>query len=367
MHTSIKTLLLGLLPLMAWDASATDQAGMLPLKADCRWISMSGTPPTPPLIFIRTVPGVSYVPRNAAPGTVIGTARMYNATPPQGDPFRLRCTGDLSVDPVPMQVTALAAIFPDPLPGFRDGHVLKTNVEGVGAVFEMGLPFTNHQNAFNPDNGHAFIPFTATARHPVAFPVELGYFNSYLTLVKIGDIAPGMHVVDLPVARAYSTYPGIGEVFHTSLQATVIQPGCQIIGDPVTPNPVELGHWDRADFTGPGFKTATQAVRIKLSGCQSNPGDPSNVSLELTPTDGSQMLMPDQGVLSLNNGASDAGFGIQLVKEDGSPLALGQELPMAMLGPGDMELKMGAHFYQIDAAVKPGEATGAVNFTLRFR
>ncbi|NIF30287.1 type 1 fimbrial protein [Pantoea sp. Tr-811] len=365
MHTPIKHLLLGLLSLMAWEASANDQPGMPVVEGKCKWVSSSNL--KPPIIFIRRVDAPLYVPRDASLGSPIGPPRMQKTTMPEGGSIYVSCLGDLSNDPVEMKVTALADIFPDPVPGFPDGHVLKTNVKGVGAVFEMRFPFTHHNNAFNPDDGHTFIPFSATSRALPGFAVQLVAFNDTLTLVKIGDIEPGVHVVNVPVARAYSPYPNIGEVFHATLSATVIQPGCQIVGDPVTPNPVELGDWDRADFTGPGFTTATQSLRIKLSGCQSDPADPSNVSLELTPTDGSQMLVPDQGVLSLNNGGNDAGFGIQVVKADGSPMPLGQELPMTALAPGDMELTLGAHFYQTEAKVRPGEATGALNFTLRLR
>ncbi|WP_449431757.1 fimbrial protein [Pseudomonas putida] len=265
-------------------------------------------------------------------------------------------------------LASLAPIFPHPLPPFRDGHILKTNVEGIGVVVHLRYPFDGlWVNGAKPDNGHSFIPFTATAAHNLGGGMELGMMDHLITLVKTGDIEPGVHVIDAPLAHGTLSFNNIGDMFFLSLSATVIQPGCQIIGDPVTPNPVELGDWDRADFTGRGFTTTTQALRIKLSGCQSDPSNPSNVSLELSPTDGSQILDPDKGLFSLNNGSNDAGLAIQLVKDDGSPMPLGRELPMQVLGTGDMELKLGAHFYQTEATVKAGEATGAVNFTLRFR
>ena len=332
----------------------------------CQW---SGTG-SQPMSFVRRLNTV-HVPKDAPVGSVISEITGGFTIVEGGGDRRLTCFS-LSGPPVPMRFRLVAEtpIFPTPLPPFADGHVLKTNIEGIGAHITLAKPYNGRDsNDFDPDQGHTMIPFTSSLNRPNGLGTIVGalLYNN-ITLIKTGNIAPGTHPVDTLLFRSYQDYDNVGEVLNYRVTATVVQSQCQIIGDPVKPNPVDLGTWERSDFSGPPFTTPTAAFEIALTSCQTDPGGLTQVSIELDPTNGSRPVDPDQGILSLSNDATgDAGVAIQVVKDDGSPLPLNREVPLLPISPGNMALRFGAHFIQTDAQVKGGDAKGAVNFTLRYR
>lgn len=286
--------------------------------------------------------------------------------------MKLRCVSIDGNAPTPMRFRLVqqVPIFPTPLPPFEDGHILMTNVDGIGARVTLSRPFDGRvPNHFDPDDGHTVVPFSSSLNRPNGLGTEVGQLlMNDITLIKTGNIAPGAHTVDTLLFRGYQDFDGIGEVFNYRLTATVIQAQCQIIGDPVTPNPVDLGTWDRSDFTGPSFTTRTEVFQIALTSCQTDSFGLTRVSIELDPTNGSRPIDPDNGIFSLSNDdAGDAGVAIQVVNDDGSPLPLNREVYLLPITPGNMALKFGAHFIQTSAQVKAGAAEGAVNFTLRYR
>lgn len=332
----------------------------------CKW---SGTGPTP-MVFTRNL-NTLHIAKDAPLGGVIGEVTGGFTLADGGGNLKLSCNTDgKPLTPMRFRFVAQAPIFPDPLPPFEDGHVLKTNIEGIGARVKLSAPFDGTAgNYFVPDLGHTLVPFSTSLTKPIGFDVDVGrlLFND-ITLIKTGDIAPGAHSVSTRLFRGIQDFESIGDVLEYRVTATVIQAQCQIIGDPVKPNPVDLGSWERSDFTGPPFTTRTAGFEIALTSCQTDPAGLTQVSIELDPTNGSRPLDPDNGIMSLSNDATnDAGIAIQVVMEDGSPLPLNREVTLLPISPGSMALKFGAHFIQTAAKVRAGEAKGAVNFTLRYR
>jgi type 1 fimbria pilin len=332
----------------------------------CKW---NGAGPQP-MEFVRDL-STLHIAKDAPLGSVIAEITDGFTIVKGGTNLTLSCLSDGN-PPSPMQFKFVAAapIFPTPLPPFEDGHVFKTNVDGIGARVKLSRPFNGGaSNRYWPDQGHTLVPFSASLTQATGFFADVTrlLYND-ITLIKTGDIPPGQHDVDTLLFRAMYDFQGIGEVFNYTVRAKVIQAQCQIIGDPVKPNPVDLGSWELSDFTGPPFTTSTTAFEIALTSCQTDPSGLTQVSIELDPTNGSRPLDPANGIMSLSNDASDdAGIGIQVVKEDGSPLPLSREVTLLPISPGSMALKFGAHFIQTDTKVRAGEAKGAVNFTLRYR
>lgn len=332
----------------------------------CRW---SGTGAIP-MVFVHNL-NTLHIAKDAPLGAVIAqTKRSVTIVEGSGN-RKLACRTDGNpLTPMRYRFVADAQIFPDPVPPFEDGHVLKTNIDGIGARVQLHDPYDGTAgNYFDPDLGHTLVPFTTSLNKPIGFTADQGsVLIDSITLIKTGDIAPGVHTVNTPLFHGIQDFENIGEVFNYRVTATVIQAQCQIIGDPVKPNPVDLGSWELSDFTGPPFTTRTEAFEIALTSCQTDPAGLTQVSIELDPTNGSRPLDPDNGIMSLSNDATnDAGIAIQVVREDGSPLPLGREVTLLPISPGSMALKFGAHFIQTDAKVRAGEAKGAVNFTLRYR
>lgn len=332
----------------------------------CRW---SGTGPVP-MVFVRDL-STLHIAKDAPLGGVIGESTGGFTIVEGGGNRKLSCnTNGSPSSPMRYRFVADAPIFPDPLPPFEDGHVLKTNIEGIGARVKLHAPFDGSAtNYFVPDLGHTLVPFTTSLTKPIGFSADQGrLLVNDITLIKTGNIAPGVHTVNTLLFHGIQDFEGIGEVLNYRVTATVIQAQCQIIGDPVKPNPVDLGSWELSDFTGPPFTTRTEAFEIALTSCQTDPKGLTQVSIELDPTNGSRPLDPTNGIMSLSNDPTDdAGIAIQVVREDGSPLPLNREVTLLPISPGSMALKFGAHFIQTDAKVRSGEAKGAVNFTLRYR
>nr|WP_314494016.1 fimbrial protein [uncultured Pseudomonas sp.] len=336
----------------------------------CDW-----TKGIPPLHVVRTLPGVQHVPGSARPGDVIGTPELREFT--LSTPYsEFRCFNDGTVL-WRFDMNATAPIFPDPLPPVTgepsDGHILKTNIDGVGVRIRLEAPFNGSANGyFMPDTGphNPFIPFGSSmqANNDIG-GFRLGGFWNRVTLVKTGEIAPGLHHVDSELFTGHFTAKALGLVVRYRVQATVLQAQCSVVGDPVSANPVELGDWDKADFTAVGTTTTIIPFAITLSNCQTDPGGLTRATIELNGTDGSTPVPGLDGVFGLTNDSEVEGIGIQVLKEDSSPLPLQQEVDLKALQDGTTTLNFGARFYQTGApeTVRPGLAKGALNFTIRYR
>ncbi|WP_312934056.1 fimbrial protein [Pseudomonas sp.] len=329
----------------------------------------------PPLNITRTLAGVMHVPGSAQPGDVIGTPEMREFTQSSpGSEFLCYNDGDVLWR---FDMNATAPIFPDPLPPVAgepsDGYILKTNIDGIGARIRLDIPFNGSANGyFMPDDGphNPFIPFGSTqqAANPLG-GFRLRGFSNRVTLVKTGDIAPGLHVIDTELFSGQFNGTGMGLVVRYRLQASVLQAQCSVIGDPVSANPIDLGTWDKTDFPAQGTTTTTVPFTITLSNCKTDPGGLTRATIELDGIDGSTPVPGIDGVFSLTSDSEVEGVGIQVLKEDSSPLALQQEVDLKALEDGTTVLNFGARFYQTGTpdTIKPGLAKGALNFTVRYR
>lgn len=335
----------------------------------CSW--SEGTQPTN---LTRVLPGIMHVPLNATPGDVIGTPnqRDFTVSSPRST---MLCFNDGDV--LWRYDTHANSVFPDPLPPVAgepsDGYILNTNIDGVGARIRLREPFNgSHPGYFMPEGGpgNPFIPFNSTFQYNNQIGgFTLGGVWNEVTLVKTGDIAPGQHHVDSELFTGHLSAQGLGLVTRYRLQATVLQTQCSLIGDPVDANPVDLQPWDKSHFVAKGTTTAIIPFSITLSNCQTDPGGLTRASIELDPADGSSPVPGLDGVFTLTTDSTAEGVGIQVLKDDGSPLPLQREEDLKAIQNGTTELNFGVRFYQTDdaSAVRAGEAKGALNFTIRYR
>lgn len=318
------------------------------------------------LDFTRDLPAM-HVPRHAPVGSVIAQFPQIWVRPAQM--LALSCDNDGS-DLIPFDVNATqppASGFGGP---YDDGFTLRTNIPGIGVRVELFAPFTGLDSGeFDPiGRNPPLIPFRAL-HQKASLGIRLGILNHALTLVKVGELQPGVHQIDSLLANGFMDFDSVGHVFSFRLRGTVIQSQCTVPDDAVSANPVDLGSWSRQDFTHAGYTTTPTAFQINLSACQTDPQNSAFATLELQGADGSQPIDADQGLFSLTSDSQAEGIGIQLLKEDGTPLPLGREERLVPLVNGLTTIKLGARFYQTGASseVRAGSAKGALNFTVRYR
>ncbi|KPA96440.1 fimbrial protein [Pseudomonas asplenii] len=362
MNRSIRKLLAALL------LAAGGQAGAAFAGNDsCYWEIGSG-----PLAFQAQL-GTLYVPLNAPQGSVIGTFARHTFS--SGGSSQLGCRIETPGVVLNFQARPSVALFPGDLPPVNgedlNGKVFNTNIPGVGAFIKLGFPFDGSGlNTFIPVDGRPVAPFDAYQDQPTGhFAFSLQSLRAWVTLIKTGPIPAGPHSLD--GGELFSgQFSGVGKGFSFAAQGTVIQAQCGTTGNPVSADPVRLGEWDAADFSGPGFGTPAVSFSITLTGCEADPED-ENVAMATIRLDGvrgSQPIDEDRGIFSLTSDSSASGFGIQVLRGDGvTPVALGTEVPMTPIRPGTTVLDFMARFYQTEARVEPGNARGALNFTITYR
>lgn len=322
--------------------------------------------------------GTLYVPRDAPVGTVIGQVDTRQLTS-NGAGLRLRCDNGDPPDYLLFNARNTVPLFPgviNPINGEDvTGKILQTNIQGVGVRVKLGFPLSNAPNAanaFNVIGGSAAVPYDAFNQRVILTQIILTGLSNDITLVKTGPLAPGPHTLDGRELLS-GHYPYLGKVFGYGLTGTVIQTQCSVGVNPVSADPVPLGGWDTADFSGVGYTTTAVPFQINLTNCVAAPagGLVTTAHIRLDGVNGSAPVGPQfPGVFSLAGGSGAAGMGIQILQGDGvTPVALEAEVPVSTIAVGNQVLDFNARFYQTapSAQVRPGIARGALNFTMTYK
>lgn len=319
------------------------------------------------MTFVKDM-GSFWIPRDAPVGTVIGKARLFARN---NESTTLECFYDAAT-PVTARLPNTAPLFSGSLPPVEgknvDGHVLQTNIPGVGVYIDLGYPYDGSStNSFSPDAVNA-VPYSGAMRTMTSFPASLSTINGEAVFIKTDDIAAG------PQRIAGEMFHGIvhdlGKVLDYRLTATVTRAQCSLKADAVSADPVLLGDHKVEDFKGVGTHTPSVPFHITLNDCQDSsvPGATrADVYVHLDGAKGSRAIDPDQGVFSLTSTSDDIGLGIQLLRSDGSPMPLQADQLMKAMDIGLTRLDFQARYVQIDPRVKPGVGEGALNFTITYR
>jgi len=331
----------------------------------CDWETTLG-----PLQFARSLGGPLWVARDAPKGSKIYSADFIGVP---GPGFFLICDneGDRLLT---ANMNTPLPIAPGPFPDVDgksvDGKVLQTSIPGVGLYIELGS-FLNApaSNAFQAnDNGVGAVPYIGENQQkmlPVAMRMG-NLFIKYVALIKTDAIPPGVHTFNQEVVRGAIT--DVGDAVRLTLTGQVQQAQCTLKADAVSANPVQLGTHDLAQFTGQGSTTNPVDFFITLSDCEDDPaGSVSRAFMRLDGVDGSIPVDRDRGIISLTTDSTANGIGIQVLRSDNTPLRLEEFVDMVGVTPGITRLDLRARYYQTDARVTPGEAKGALNFTIEYR
>lgn len=324
-----------------------------------------------PMAFIADV-GTLFVPRDAAIGDVIGTLDRFLWLKQGPGGVNLICH-TVHVPDITVNITNNVPAFSGSLPPIggenSDGKILTTSIPGVGVRIKLGIPYRGPVDNWYLD-GPSVVPFSGYMEKNMFFPWMQASMDSYITLVKIGDINPGPQLFDgRELAQAVITK--VGKAWSVSLAGTVIQAECSVSNNPVSADPVDLGEWQQSDFTGPGYTTRATPFTLTLNSCISDPANGvTTAHIRLDGVNGSAPVGdPLNGVFSLSTDSTAKGVGIQMLMGDGStPVGLGVEVPLQAISPaGDTVLPFNARLYQTDAQVQAGQAKGALDFTITYK
>ncbi|MDD0977344.1 fimbrial protein [Pseudomonas fontis] len=316
-----------------------------------------------------------YVPRDAAAGDIIGVLER---------PFRLPSAGTniLCENRPPNRLTFRASATAAPAPGVPrsngmtiPGKVLQTNIPGVGVQIRFGSPYDGAtSNFWRLAGADSIVPFDGFIDFDTsAFPPTHSLLRGTITLVKTGDIPLGRQTLDSGRALVKASFTGIPDAFSVALGGTLTQAHCSLTNNPVNPNPVNLGDWSTAKFTGEAATTDATPFTIALNACVSDPagGTVTTAYIQLEPTNGSTIKYAREGVFTLETGSTAKGIGIQVLRADqATPLALADEERFdAIPVSGNMTLNLSARYYQIAPSkdVQPGTANGALDFTITYK
>lgn len=331
----------------------------------CEWPTTTG-----PMQFTHNISGMRWVARDAPVGSKIYSATSIGIA---GPGFALNCDNDGSLALTANMGTPLPVApgtFP-PVDG-KDvtGKVLQTSIPGVGLYLELG-GFLNGtaSNTFQAnDGGIGAVPYVGENQRNMA-PTPLVMRNliiKYMALIKTGPIPAGISSFSQEVVRGVVS--DVGDAVRLTLGGQVQLAQCTVKADAVSANPVQLGTHDIADFTGQGSTTNPVDFFITLSDCEDDPaGSVARAFMRLDGVDGSVPVDRDLGLFTLTTDSTAAGIGIQVLRSDNTPVKLEEYVDMVGLTPGVTRLDLRARYYQTAATVTPGEAKGALNFTIEYR
>lgn len=327
----------------------------------CEWPTATG-----PLQFTHNLGAMKWVARDAPVGSKIYSATSTGVI---GPGFALKCDNDGTLNLTANMGTPLP-VAPGTFPRVdgKDvtGKVLQTSIPGVGLYLELG-GFLNAgaSNAFLAnDGGIGAVPYVGENQKNMApSPMEMTTLSiMYMALIKTGPIPAGVSSFNQEVVRGVVS--DVGDAVRLTLGGQVQQAQCTLRADAVSANPVQLGIQEITDFTGQGSTSDPVDFYITLNDCEDDPaGSVARAFMRLDGVDGSVPVNRDLGLFT----SSASGIGIQVMRSDNTPLKLEEFVDMVPLTPGITRLDLRARYYQTEATVTPGEAKGALNFTIEYR
>ncbi|UXH41382.1 fimbrial protein [Pseudomonas promysalinigenes] len=331
-----------------------------PVYARCEW--SAGLPTY--MTFEHDL-GSLWVPLDAEVGRVIADLPL---AVPNREGSDLRCFYGATAPTTASMIPTTPLVPGIPVRAQRSADsVLRTNVDGIGAILTLGFPYDGSAtNTFTSDDGTQTVPYNGTMLNSTGFAAPLGVLRGRVTLVKTGPIAPGEHIVDKQMFHGVTNDKG--RVLDYTLKARVKQAQCKLLGNPVSADPVMLGDYTLADFTGPGPVGTDTPFSIRLSDCDDDStASTAYAHIELDGTKGSTVVDAKNGIFSLASGSTATGFGIQILHGDGRQLPLQEAVSVKPLQVGVTQLDFRARFYQLDPKVTTGLAKGALHFTITYR
>lgn len=322
----------------------------------------------PPPIELATLSSSSFIPRDAPSGSMITSGILnYDGT------RKHSCAGR------PVNLEMLAGPAVSPLLAANDGslhtrqigdHLFQTNIPGIsiGAIMVDAQLCTSPGGDLIPDS-QRYFPLNA-----YSCPRESYQTRVYYYLFKTGDLPPGNHTLSGQVLRVLFD----GRVQSSlTLNHTVTVAGCSMPESTGNQIEVAMAPTTVNDFSGKGTFGEDKGFSIDLHSCVKGSyssyypwnyfqGNYAHVRFE--PSRGSTIVDAPMGVVGLRPESTAKGIGVQILRADKSPMALGTEVQIQHVQDGTTTLPFHARYIQVsDSAPEGGTADATVNFTVTFR
>lgn len=311
--------------------------------------------------------GDVYIPQDAPVGSTIGLVK-YTRFP------IINCTTTV---PFSIQANMLGAKLPAvtaAIGAVQGSQLYATNIPGIG----VGVVNESRPSFLCRTSGNWYFPLTYASCNTGGFASNT---NNSLILIKTGPIPAGVN--DFGNLQVYTvTINNNGTPFDWidgRLTGSVTVAGCSMPEGVGSIIDVPLNNWEKRVFNGPGSVTPTESFNIPLNNCiagtyAGNPtwnyfqGNTANIRLD--GAKGSVIVDAGQGILGLNSEATASGVAVQVLKQDGTVLPLGVDVPIMPVQDGTTNLQFGARYIQTagDASgPQPGIANATANFTITYK
>ncbi|NMZ09335.1 type 1 fimbrial protein [Pseudomonas proteolytica] len=311
--------------------------------------------------------GDLFIPQDAPVGSTIGLVK-YTRFP------IINCT---TTTPFSIQSTMLTAKAPTvtaAIGSAQGSQLYATNVPGIG----VGVVNETRPSYLCLTSGSWYFPLAFNGCNTGGFSANT---NNSLILIKTGPIPAGIN--DFGNLQVYTVdINNNGTPFNWidgRLTGTVTVAGCSMpaaVGNIID---VPMKNWEKRVFNGPGTVTPTEGFNIALNNCVAGTyaGNPTwnyfrgnNANIRLDGAKGSTIVDASQGVLGLNSEATATGVAVQVLKQDGTPLPLGVDVPIMPVQDGNTTLQFGARYIQTagdSTGPQPGIANATANFTITYK
>lgn len=230
-------------------------------------------------------------------------------------------------------------------------HVYKTNVEGIGVVFNSGGTSTTFFD--NPAN---VIQFTGTND-------ALVWYGGTVQYIKTGPVKSGVLAAgDLAMLSLWG-YDGkyYDLVYYKINSAVITSVACAITTPSLT---FPMGTIPTGEFGSKIGYTSTEKNTQNL-GLNCDAG--ANINVELNGTQNPDVT--NQTVLALNGQGTSgvsSGLGVQLLY-NGAPLQINTRMVLKKSSGGQDLLPIVARYYQTKTVVTPGDASTSATLTLTYQ
>ena len=332
-----------------------------PVMAACTWAGSDWTPKQ-----LTLTGGVVYAPRDIPVGSTLNTALTLRELS-FGD--ALACGAPASYSTTLMG--PLATNIPVDTMRVPANALLQTNVPGIGlAIYMTGFAAGWESPVGNPER---FIPFSMN--YNGSFAVGMPSAMMRYLLVKTGDIPAGTHSINQLVARASTDR---GAIFDLNFTATVTVAGCSMPAAPGNQINVPMGTWEKRVFNGKGSTSPAQSFAITLNACIAGNNYPVNTNgyffnnyaaIQIDANKSSTVIDAANGILSLSSDSTAQGLAIQILRENGTQMNLGQSLRLTRVVNGTTTVPLQARYIQTGEGPtpQPGSANGYASFSVTYR
>jgi len=320
--------------------------------------------------------GVNYVPRDAPVGSVIGRTNVQNSYH-HAPAFNCGTNDGWEFQTFLPKVAAPPSMAPIPGMAMDKVVVLKTNVPGVGLIV-TATQFNNKPEFFADVSGQKpYVPFKM--KYVKGGTLDWAITTNF-TLIKISsDMQAGSF--DLKGDNAAVALKSGAKTFHkVYVKGSVVRSECTVAGGGNAYIEVPMGEVMRREFNGKDSHMDSKDVVIPLTNCTAGtyPTDQgwnfyqnSNAHLRLDGVQGSAILDAGRGILGLTSDSTAKGVAVQVLRKDGvTPLVLGQEVFIAPVTDGSMNIELKSRYIQTSdspSGPEPGKANARASFTVTYK